>query len=174
MNLNREVIIAYSPADHSRLAKFLAGLKDKVERCSGPIVVVVDFNLIQHVADKSSLNVDRLRMRLFNDCIADLALREIAHVGARFMWTNKQVYPIESVLDRVLVSMQWEAMFPLCSMWVVMHIGSDHVPLLFSSGDNAPPRTRQFHFEPAWLLKLGFLEMVRDCWVDVAASLPRA
>uniref|UniRef100_A0A453PGV2 Endonuclease/exonuclease/phosphatase domain-containing protein n=1 Tax=Aegilops tauschii subsp. strangulata TaxID=200361 RepID=A0A453PGV2_AEGTS len=63
-----------------------------------------DFNLIRHDADKSSPNVDRMRMRMFNDCIADLALCEIARVGARFTWTNKQVDPIRSVLDRVLVS----------------------------------------------------------------------
>uniref|UniRef100_A0A453D4K7 Endonuclease/exonuclease/phosphatase domain-containing protein n=1 Tax=Aegilops tauschii subsp. strangulata TaxID=200361 RepID=A0A453D4K7_AEGTS len=78
-----------------------------------------DFNLIRWASDKSSPNVDRARMRLFNDCIADLALREIARVGARwarFTWMNKQVDPIRSVLDRVFVSAQWEVMFPLCSL----------------------------------------------------------
>ena len=77
-------------------------------------------------------------MRLFNDCIADLAPREIARVGARFTWTNKQADPIRSVLDRVFVSAQWEVMFPLCSLKAVTQIGSDHTPLLFSSGDDAP------------------------------------
>uniref|UniRef100_A0A453DUY3 Endonuclease/exonuclease/phosphatase domain-containing protein n=1 Tax=Aegilops tauschii subsp. strangulata TaxID=200361 RepID=A0A453DUY3_AEGTS len=75
-----------------------------------------DFNLIRRASDKSSPNVDRVRMRLFNDCIADLALREIARVGARFMWMNKQIDPIQSVLDWVFVSAQWEVMFPLCSL----------------------------------------------------------
>uniref|UniRef100_A0A453PJM6 Endonuclease/exonuclease/phosphatase domain-containing protein n=1 Tax=Aegilops tauschii subsp. strangulata TaxID=200361 RepID=A0A453PJM6_AEGTS len=75
-----------------------------------------DFNLIRWASDKNSPNVDRVRMRLFNDCIADLALREIARVGARFTWTNKQADPIQSVLDRVFVSAQWEVMFPLCSL----------------------------------------------------------
>uniref|UniRef100_A0A453JZJ6 Uncharacterized protein n=1 Tax=Aegilops tauschii subsp. strangulata TaxID=200361 RepID=A0A453JZJ6_AEGTS len=75
-----------------------------------------DFNLIRWASDKSSPNVDRVRMRLFNDCIVDLALREIDRVGARFTWTNKQADPIRSVLDRVFVSAQWEVMFPLCSL----------------------------------------------------------
>ena len=103
-----------------------------------PVIVVGDFNLIRWASDKSSPNVDRVRMRLFNDCIADLALREIARVGARFTWTNKQADPIRSVLDRVFVSAQWEVMFPLCSLKAVTRVGSDHTPLLFSSGDEAP------------------------------------
>ena len=101
------------------------------------MVVAGDFNLIRWASDKNSPNVDRVRMRLFNDCIADLALREIARVGARFTWTNKQADPIRSVLDRVFVSAQWEVMFPLCSLKAVTRIGSDHTPLLFSSGDDA-------------------------------------
>uniref|UniRef100_A0A453JZJ0 Endonuclease/exonuclease/phosphatase domain-containing protein n=1 Tax=Aegilops tauschii subsp. strangulata TaxID=200361 RepID=A0A453JZJ0_AEGTS len=76
-------------ADHGRSADFLAELKNKVERCTTPMVVAEDFNLIRWASDKSSPNVDRVRMRLFNDCIVDLALREIDRVGARFTWTNK-------------------------------------------------------------------------------------
>lgn len=67
-------------------------------------------------------------MRLFNDCIADLVLREIARVGARFTWSNKQVDPIRSLLDRVFVSAQWKVMFPLCGLKAVTRIGSDHTP----------------------------------------------
>lgn len=78
-------------------------------------------------------------MRLFNDCIADMALREIAHVESRFTWSNKQADPIWSVLDRVFVSPQWEVMFPLCGLKAITQIGSDHTPLLFSSGDGPPP-----------------------------------
>lgn len=91
--------------------------------------------LIRLASYKSSPNVDRLRMHLFNDCIADLALREIARVGARFTWTNKQVDPIRSVLDRVLVLTQWELVFPLCSLKAVTRVGSDHSLLLFTSGE---------------------------------------
>ena len=45
--LQWEVIIVYGPADHRRSATFLAELKAKVERCSTPLVVAGDFNLIQ-------------------------------------------------------------------------------------------------------------------------------
>ncbi|KAE8782108.1 hypothetical protein D1007_44487 [Hordeum vulgare] len=106
VHLSWEVIIVYGPANHGRSAEFLVELKNKVERCTTPVVVAGDFNLIRWASDKISPNVDRARMRLLNDCIADLALREIALVGARFTWSNKQADPIRSVLDRVFVSPQ--------------------------------------------------------------------
>ena len=70
-SLQWEVIIVYGPADHSRSATFLTELRAKVERCSTPLVVAGDFNLIRSPDDKSSANVDLQRMRMFNDCIAD-------------------------------------------------------------------------------------------------------
>lgn len=77
------------------------------------------------------------------------------------------------MLDRVLVSVQWEVMFPLCSLKEVMRIGSDHSPLLFSSEEGPLPRTARFHFEPSWLLQPGFLEAVRLRWVQAEVSPPR-
>ncbi|KAE8783438.1 hypothetical protein D1007_43096 [Hordeum vulgare] len=46
-HLSWEVIIVYGPADHARSAEFLAELKNKVERCTTPVVVARDFNLIR-------------------------------------------------------------------------------------------------------------------------------
>ncbi|KAE8785922.1 hypothetical protein D1007_40315 [Hordeum vulgare] len=112
-------------------------------------------------------------MRLFNDCIANMALREIVRVGARFTWSNKQADPIRSVLDRVFVSPQWEVMFPICGLKAVTQIGSDHTPLIISSGDGSLPRSRRFRFETFWLEQPGFCELVRDRWRLAAASPPR-
>ena len=72
-------------------------------------------------------------MQMFNDCIADLGLRELDRIGDRFTWTNRQADPTLSVLDRVLVSPEWELRCPLASLRAITHIGSDHVPLLLSS-----------------------------------------
>ncbi|KAI4984215.1 hypothetical protein ZWY2020_047913 [Hordeum vulgare] len=173
VHLSWEVIIVYGPAHHARSADFLAEMSLKVERCTTPVVVAGDFNLIRWASDKSSLNVDRPRMCLFNDCIADLALREIARVGARFTWCNKQVDPIQSVLDRVFVSAQWEVMFPLCGLKAVTRIGSNHTQLVFSKGGGAPPRSRRFRFENFWLEQPGFYDWVRDRWRLAASSTPR-
>ena len=77
-------------------------------------------------------------MQCFNDWIADLELRELDRVGARFTWTNKQVNPTRSVLDRVFVSPEWELQFPLATLQAITRIGSEHVLLLLSSMDEQP------------------------------------
>ena len=99
-----EVIIVYGPADHARSPAFLAELRAKVARCATPLVIIGDFNLVRSPDDKSSANIDIHRMRMFNDCIAELALREITRVGPRYTWSNNRADPIQSVLDRILVS----------------------------------------------------------------------
>ena len=59
--------------------------------------------------------------------------------GARYTWTNRQASPTQSVLDRVLVSPDWDLRFSLASLHAITRIGSDHVPLLLSSADERPP-----------------------------------
>ncbi|KAE8774828.1 hypothetical protein D1007_52730 [Hordeum vulgare] len=172
VHLSWEVIIIYGPMDHGRSAEFLTELKNKVERCTTPVVVAGDFNLIRWASDKSSPNMDPSRMRLFNDYIANMALREITRVGARFTWSNKQADPIWSVLDRVFVSPQWKVMFPLYGLKAVMQIEADHTPLIFLSGDG-PPRSRRFCFETFWLEQPGFCELVCNRCRLAATSPPR-
>ncbi|XP_020158914.1 uncharacterized protein [Aegilops tauschii subsp. strangulata] len=93
LNFKWEVTIVYGPADHSRSASFLEELHRKVSAASLPVVVGGDFNLLRFAEDKSNSHVNFARMQMFNDCIADLGLREIDRVGARFTWTNRQAAP---------------------------------------------------------------------------------
>ena len=75
---------------------------------------------------------------MFNECIAELGLRELERTGAWLIWTNRQANPTQSVLDRVLVSPEWELRCPLASLQAITRICSDHVPLLLSSADERP------------------------------------
>jgi hypothetical protein len=99
-----EMIGAYGPADHSHSAQFLSELEAKIQSCTIPVVVLGDFNLIRGVQDKNKANINWGLVNAFNDCIARLALREVARSGARFTWSNKQHNPVHCVLDRALVS----------------------------------------------------------------------
>jgi hypothetical protein len=155
-----------------RAKRRIAELKAKVERTTTPVVVAGDFNLIRSPEDKSSAIVDIPRMRMFNDCIADLALREITRIGARYTWTNKRVDLVRSVLDRAFVSVEWEVAFPLCTLRALTRIGSDHTPLLLSSGGGSPPRLNRFHFENFWLSQPGFVEAVQSKWLAAVAPPP--
>ncbi|XP_073362962.1 uncharacterized protein [Aegilops tauschii subsp. strangulata] len=140
------IVSVYGPADHARSAYFLGEITTLVgaKRAANlPVVVGGDFNLIRSGADKNNGNIDWARVSLFNNAIAAAALREIARTGARYTWTNKQRVPVRCVLDRVFCSSDWEALFPLCTLVAETRIGSDHVPLILSSGEDSgvPKRT---------------------------------
>jgi hypothetical protein len=49
--------------------------------------------------------------------VVNLALGEICRTGARYTWTNRQLNPVCCVLDGVLMSADWESLFPLAPWW---------------------------------------------------------
>ena len=105
---------------------------------------------------------------MFNDCIARLSLREIERTGANYTWTNKQVNPVRSVLDRVLVSAAWDLQFPLATLKAETRIGSDHTPLTLDTGDDQPPpRSNRFFFQTGWLQIPGFRDLVNKVWLEL-------
>jgi hypothetical protein len=125
-------------------------------------VVGGDFNLIRLAGDKSNACINWPRVRRFNDAIAAMSLREISRAGARFTWTNNQLSPIRSVLDRVFVSPAWEAAFLLCSLTAVTRIGSDHCPLIFDNGEVGIRLPSRFFFQTWWFEVEGFGELIWD------------
>lgn len=96
-------------------------------------------NLIRFAEDKSNNLVNFPRMQMFNDCIAELGLQELDRVGTRYTWTIRQEDPTRSVLDRVLVSPEWELRCSLASFQAIIQTGSDHVQLLLSLENDPPP-----------------------------------
>ena len=110
------IVSVYGPADHARSADFLGEITTLVgaKRAANlPVVVSGDFNLIRSGADKNNGNVDWARVSLFNNAIAAAALCEVARMGARYTWTNKQLVPVRSVLDRVFFASEWEVLSPV-------------------------------------------------------------
>jgi hypothetical protein len=57
-NKKLEVIGIYGPADHARSRGFLDEISDKVARCTLPIIMGGDFNLIRTAEDKSNDNLN--------------------------------------------------------------------------------------------------------------------
>ncbi|KAE8795098.1 hypothetical protein D1007_30040 [Hordeum vulgare] len=158
INFKWEIVVVYGLANHRCSAAFLEELHSKISSATLPVVVGDDFNLIHYVEDKSNSRVNFPRMQLFNECIADLGLRELDRVGVRFTWTNRQADPTMSVLDRVFMDPEWELKCPLASFRAITRIGSHHVPLLLSSENYRPPPPPRFRFEAFWLNQAGFAD----------------
>jgi hypothetical protein len=63
--------------------------------------------------------------------------------------------------------MDWEQKYPLSIVTALSRDISDHTPLFLDTGQNSSGSNyNQFKFEPSWLLRDGFREMVTDIWVN--------
>jgi hypothetical protein len=169
-NVKWSFFVVYGPADHHRTDEFLGEHTQAVGACDLPLVLGGDFNLLRGAEDKNNDNIEWPRVHRFNDCIANLALREIRRGGARYTWTNKQLNQVRCVLDRVFVSTEWEIMFPLCTLVAETIIGSDHAPLVLCSGEEWKKRSRRFFFEQGWLERSDFVSLVTDKWRELEAA----
>ena len=69
-----------------------------------------DFNLIADPSDKSNDRINRQMMGRFRRCISDLDMHEVYLNGRRYTWSNERTAPTLEKLDRVLVSVEWEAL----------------------------------------------------------------
>jgi endonuclease/exonuclease/phosphatase family metal-dependent hydrolase len=146
-NFKFEFIGVYGPADHTRSHQLLADLESKVAACQFPVDVLGDFNLIRGAQDKNKSNINWPLVNAFNDTIARFVLREVARSGAHYTWSNRQRAPVRCVLDRALVSPEWETPFPVTSLRASTSLGSDHTPLVLDSGSAPPSRSSRFFFE---------------------------
>ena len=72
--------------------------------------------------------------------------------------------------SRVFISAEWETMFPLCSLVAETIVGSDHSPLLLSSGEELKKRSPRFFFEKACLERPDFVEMVTHKWHELESQ----
>lgn len=78
---------------------------------------------------------------------------------------------MRSVLDRVFVLPDWEVLFPLSSLIAETRIGSDHVPLVLSSGEDRIRRNPRFFFKTAWFEIPGFDAIFRDKWTNCVCQI---
>jgi hypothetical protein len=112
---------------------------------------------------KNKENFDGRWSFLFNCVIDGLNLRELEMSGRRSAWVNSLPNPTFEKLDRILVSTEWELNHPLTTVVALPQVISDHTPLIIDTGkpssSNNPP---MFKFELGWLLRDGFMDMVRD------------
>ena len=102
----------------------------------------VIFNLIRTLDDKSTKTGSEKLMKLFNDFIEKFDLRDLHRGGGKFTWTNKQTNPIQSNIDRVLISTEWEEKYPMATLSAMTRIGSDHTPLLLDDEEQRIQRQR--------------------------------
>jgi hypothetical protein len=133
-----------------------------------PILIGGDFNILRCPSEKNNDNFDHRWPFLFNSVIDGLNLWELEMSGRKFTWANALPNPTYEELDRILVSTEWEQEFPLTNVVALSRGISDHTHLLLDTG-RAPSSNNQplFKVELGWLLRDGFVDMVKGIWESV-------
>lgn len=164
-------INVYGPANHELSANFMQELSTLCTGEALPVMLGEDFNLTRNNRDRNQGQGDQRLMDLFNGFIGNFQLREIFTSGARFTWSSRQKVPTLVKLDRILITESWEVQYPTCFSWSKARISSDHSPILLNSGENGDVRPRYFFFEDHWFKKEGFMELIRDKWVEIRREM---
>jgi exonuclease III len=158
-------IVVYGPAHDNKKDEFLAELSLFCNSIDCPYFVGGDFNILRTVAEKNKPCVLSHYSDTFNSIIHTLCLREIHMTGGLYTWSNKQKNPTLEKLDRILMSPDWELLFPLVSVKRLVRDQSDHNPLVLDTGDTIlPVKKRSFKFDTIWLKNDEFLPKVESIW----------
>jgi hypothetical protein len=87
-------------------------------------------------------------------------------LGRRYTWANTRDNPTYEKLDRILVATEWDGKFPRAYVHALSRNISDHTLLLLSIGVVTAQPIPPFKLELTWFLWDGFVDMVKDIWVN--------
>jgi hypothetical protein len=89
----------------------------------------------------------------------------------KFTWANNLASPTFEKLDRILITTEWEEKFPLSTVRALTREISYHTPLLLNTGAPTNSHTQpMFKFELGWLLRDGFIDMIRGLWSSTTSG----
>ena len=129
-----KLITVYGSAYDEHKQEFLNELLAVMSEWEGPTLIGGDFNLIRNSAKKNNGNINYHWADSFNEWIEHWGLIEIKNPNRAFTRTNNQEQLIMAVLDRILVSTDFEAFYPMANVTGISRLGSDHVPLVINFG----------------------------------------
>ncbi|KAG5631198.1 hypothetical protein H5410_002915 [Solanum commersonii] len=140
-----------------------------------PWMVGGDFNVVMGEEEKiGGLPVYLHEYEDFSFCINSCELNDLHFSGIPFTWWNGRADEecIFKRLDRVVAN---QAMHDMVGNMEVMHLartGSDHAPLLLTTGGPVPNFSKPFRFLKFWTESDDFTEVVRQSWeADISENV---
>lgn len=104
-------------------------------------------------------------MQDFFDWINSNALLDLHLHGSKYTWSNHQLHPILSRLDRFLISRDWAILYPNATQKVLPKLALDHCPILLDSMKDRWGPT-PFRFKLLWLLESDLPNLIRAWWKE--------
>lgn len=118
---------------------------------------VRNFNEIVDAGEKwGRVSRAEWQMRDFRQAITRCNFRDLGYHGPKFTWCNKRagVECIKEQLDRALMSIAWNNLFPLARVEHLVCSASDHLPILVDLTGVAVGWGRMrkpFRFKAMWI-----------------------
>jgi hypothetical protein len=162
-NIHWVITVVYGPQEDLEKRLFIRELRHLKPAHSDKWLLIGDFNLIYKNEDKSNNRLDRRMMNRFSRALNHLEVKEIPLVGRRFTWSNQQVSPTMSRIDRGFSTPEWEELFANPTLQPLSSSASDHCPLLLAPLIS-PKVNSIFRFESYWVQMEGFKECVAQAW----------
>lgn len=102
-------------------------------------------------------------MKDFNDCVQELGLVRLEHVGDRFTWFKGDM---KERLDWALCKTEWMSQHQEAKVWHLMRFGSDHRPIRVANTDcqKSHGSRAMFKYDAAWELEETFHDIVEESW----------
>jgi len=108
----KNIVVYGSPYDDGKQS-FIDELHHVMGRWSGPVIVGGDFNLVRFATDKNNSIINHRWADAFNNWISDWGLLELDPSNRLYTWTNNQENVVLARIDRIFVSTEWDAAFPM-------------------------------------------------------------
>ena len=91
---------------------------------------------------------------------------DVGSCGPSFTWSNKRkrFAHIKERLDKAVVNIEWQNMFPEASLIVLTAGGSDHSPIYLSTHPKNPRLPRPFRFHNMWLREVDCENLIIGTW----------
>lgn len=106
------LLVVYGAAQEEHKTPFLTELSAFCARNNEPIVIGGDFNIIRYAHERNRPGGVHRFSGLFNSLINFHELSKIVMSGGLFTWSNNKEVPTLEKLDWVLISKEWEDLFP--------------------------------------------------------------
>lgn len=164
LKIKWNLLVVYGAAQEENKLTFLTELSHFCATNNDPMIIGGDFNIIRYSKEKNSRDRVHKHTHVFNSLIHFYELRELIMTGGTFTQSNNQDPPVLEKLDRVLVTRDWENIFPQAIVSRLPREVSDHNPLIVSSGKMDKMPYIRFKSDLSWLKNPKFFTQVERIW----------
>ena len=153
----------YGPIDNSARGLMWDELVGVQQYWNVPWCCIGDFNIVRSPSERLGNSCLTPAMELFSEFIEDLNLIDLPLEGGSYTWSSGSDQPSMSMIDRVLVSHDWQEQYLDVTQRILPCLVSDHFPILVEVGEMARGKS-SFKFENMWLKTDGFIDRVHSWW----------